>query len=178
MISSTLLLILSFLLFDSASSSSSICPESPVSVFARCEMTVSFHQTCRQVQSEIRARLTSNNKKWIDPHNHGTYYSLEFSNSSRIEASHLTGNGLYTDKLALEFVVVDNSAGGCTLRACSTSQVTSIVDYSTNYCNLYNLYTGEGLKHELTIIHHGGGETYPDCWQRKLHRCHETYDQH
>lgn len=168
MIPPTLLLLLLSLL-PSSSATSSICPESPVSVFARCEMTVSFHQSCRHVQSELKARLSSN--KWIDPHNHGTY-TLKASNSTTLHASHLTGTGLYTDQLAFQFVDTSTTEQHCTLHACSTSQVTSLLDYSTNYCNLYNLYHGgEFLKHKLTVKH----EAYPDCWQRRKHRCRETY---
>merc|ERR1711924_406066 len=36
------------------------------------------------------------------------------------------------------------SGKGCAVAACSESQVTSVYDYSTNYCNLHDLYCGKG----------------------------------
>ena len=40
----------------------------------------------------------------------------------------------------LNFVLTPSASGGCTLYGCSESQVTSYYDYSTNYCNLKDLY--------------------------------------
>ena len=49
------------------------------------------------------------------------------------------GAGSYTDRLELKFAV---AGSGCQLDACSESQVTSYADFSTNYCNLHDLYCG------------------------------------
>ena len=47
--------------------------------------------------------------------------------------------GRYTDKINFQFAA---SGSGCSIGACSESQVTSIGDFSTNYCNSRNLYCG------------------------------------
>merc|ERR1711908_163552 len=44
------------------------------------------------------------------------------------------------------------SAGACKLSACSESQVTSSCDFSTNYCNLHDLYCGTAAG--CKIVHH------------------------
>ena len=40
------------------------------------------------------------------------------------------------------------SGSSCAMKACSTSETTSISDFSTNYCNVHNLYcdTADGCK--------------------------------
>jgi hypothetical protein len=47
----------------------------------------------------------------------------------------------YTDHIGLHLTA--NAAGGCDVEACSTSQVTSIYDASTNFCNIHDLYCSE-----------------------------------
>lgn len=42
----------------------------------------------------------------------------------------------------MDFSFTAFTATGCQLTACSESQVTSYSDFSTNYCNLRNLYCG------------------------------------
>merc|ERR1712150_235137 len=51
-----------------------------------------------------------------------------------------TGNGKYTDKLTFTFD--KTSLGKCKIQGCSESQVTSVADFSTNYCNLRMMYCG------------------------------------
>ena len=109
------------------------CPGSPVAVHAKCDMSVKFTQSCDSVASEISARVNSD---WTDPHNGGTY-SLSSSNSSYIAGQRVTGDGKYTDKF--DFMLSENGKG-CLVEACSESQVMSIADFSTNYCNLHDLY--------------------------------------
>jgi hypothetical protein len=158
-----------FLLFPIISMAD-ICPDSPASVHASCEMTVTFEETCNLVKEEIQARLKS--KSWIDPHNQGTY-KLDSASGSSVNASRATGDALYTDKMALNFVPTDK--GGCKVKACSVSQVTSILDFSTNYCNLRNLYCNSKadgcpvIKRDLNYQ-----EAYDSCWQRNVERCIST----
>ena len=56
------------------------------------------------------------------------------------ELSRLTGNKRYTDKMTFTFS--NHGTSSCAIEACSESQVFSIADFSTNYCNLRNLYCG------------------------------------
>merc|ERR1712039_762841 len=47
------------------------------------------------------------------------------------------GGMTYTDKVLLTFT---DSDGSCIITGCSESQGTSVGDFSTNYCNIRNLY--------------------------------------
>ena len=144
-----------------------ICPASPAWVHARCQMTITFEQSCKQVKQELLARIKS--KHWVDPHNRGTYRLDEMkkgtattatsANSSRpnrhsskaLLVSRQSGeeDSFVTDKMAFDFITPphDRATGtggrrepGCVVKACSTSQSWSILDQFTNYCNLHNLY--------------------------------------
>ena len=152
-------------------SSSSVCPSSPAYVRAKCAMTITFEQPCETVRNEIEARVQS--EQWVDPHNKGTY-TLERGSEGTIQLSRLTGNKLYTDKMTFNFHD-SNGSKPCTVYACSVSQVTSVLDFSTNFCNLHNLYCNyqdDGcpfVNHELTYE-----EKYDDCWQRTASNCMTT----
>lgn len=162
---------LSFLL-PSLAAASSICPDSPAYVHAQCQMSIAFDQPCEQVKKEIQSRLES--KDWVDPHNAGTYTldAVDDEDDNTFQISRLTGDGKFTDKMRLQFKggndEVNNNNNKCTLAACSTSQVTSVLDFSTNYCNLRNLYAADAgvLHHALTYK-----ETYENCWQRAVEKC-------
>merc|ERR1711991_1085091 len=56
-----------------------------------------------------------------------------------VSASRLTGDGKYTDKMVFSLTDAD---GSCKIEACSESQVFSIGDASTNYCNVKLLVCG------------------------------------
>ena len=49
----------------------------------------------------------------------------------------------FKDAAATAAAATARRAGSCVIDACSESQVLSVYDYSTNYCNLYNLYCGK-----------------------------------
>jgi hypothetical protein len=115
------------------------CPKSDSSVHAGCEMEVTFKNSCESVRNEISSRINGQFQAWHDPHNNGTY-TLTSSSESQISASRLTGDKKYTDLMIFTFA---DSATGCTMGACSESQVFSIGDGSTNYCNLHDLYCAD-----------------------------------
>merc|ERR1712157_416063 len=81
---------------------------------------------------------------WVDPHN-GGIYSVLSSEAGVITTQRTTnpstsvGGQVYTDKQT--FVLTDVGAS-CEIKACSESQGTSVGDFSTNYCDLRNLYCG------------------------------------
>jgi hypothetical protein len=112
----------------------SACPGSPAAMHAKCQMDIHFSNSCDEVLTEITSRITS--PSWTDPHNGGTY-SLINSNSTFVSGQRLTGDKKYTDKFDFYFFP---SGSACNVAACSESQVSSIIDYSTNYCNLHDLY--------------------------------------
>ena len=158
------------------------CPGSPATMHASCEMSLYFPNTsCDKVAHEIDAR-GRHKKQWKDPHNNGKY-SIEVMEKQEggdkylIEGSRLTGDEMYTDKFDFE-MENDLANGGCKVKACSESQVTSVLDFSTNYCNLKMLictpadgctavdknYGGEDFVYEET-------HSYFSCPQRSLPKC-------
>lgn len=106
--------------------------------------TATTDASCADVQSEIVARL-SGTGNWVDPHNGGIYTLLSSENG--VIASQRTtnpetsvGGQVYTDKQT--FVLSTRDEGGCKIEGCSEAQGPSGADFSTNYCNLRNLYCG------------------------------------
>ena len=79
-----------------------------------------FDAPCKTVKNEVLARIAGKNG-WSDPHNAGTY-ELTSSVGDVVAATHLTGDGKYTDKLQFMF---ENADGGddCEVSGCSVSQV-------------------------------------------------------
>mmetsp|Transcript_99908 Transcript_99908/g.149682 ORF Transcript_99908/g.149682 Transcript_99908/m.149682 type:complete len:174 (+) Transcript_99908:62-583(+) len=143
------------------------CPGSPAWVHASCEATVSFPVACDAVRAEVKSRIAGENG-WKDPHNGGKYSVLS-DGAGLLEVSRTTANGQYTDKMDLTFTA---DGSGCKLEACSESQVTSVLDFSTNYCNLHNLWCGakDGCpvaKQDLADYK----ETLGSCWQNDKSKC-------
>ena len=129
------------------------CPGSATtSAHAACSITVVMHTSCTTVRKEIRARLTSQNG-WQDRKSHPGTYSILKGEPYCVLADRTTGPGAspgpYTDKFGLTFR--DGTATApdgtqqpvCEMTGCSESQVPSTKDFSTNFCNMYNLYCNE-----------------------------------
>ena len=131
--------------------------------------------SCDMVKSEIIARINGENG-WIDPHNNGTYALLNTAvnneeQMSQITGSRTTGDGQYTDMFIFTFENDVTNGGGCILNGCSESQVFSILDFSTNYCNLRDLYCNSDdgcpiVEHDFSYE-----EKYASCWQRDANKC-------
>jgi hypothetical protein len=149
------------------------CPGSPAVIHARCEMEITFpHTDCDQVQDEM-ARRIAGDLGWTDPHNGGHYerdYDIARSIDTVVKGSHRSGKGGYTD--LFELTLDTNKEGDCVVTACSESQVTSVIDYSTNYCNLRNLYCSDHpdgcpiVKNSFQYV-----EKYKNCRQRDARQC-------
>jgi len=140
--------------------SASACPGSKAFLtHAKCDMSVSFSNSCAAVSAEIQARVNSDT--WTDPHNGGTY-TLSEASDTKIAGQRVTGDGKYTDKFDFN---LSGTGDSCSVEACSESQVNSVLDYSTNYCNLHSLYCSQGdgcttIGADLTYT-----ETYSSCSQ-------------
>jgi hypothetical protein len=116
------------------------CPASSAWIHASCKVTAQTKSSCADVRVEMLARVAGQYARWHDPHNNGTYTLL--NNGTDVGFSRKTGDGKYTDKLTFTF---EDSGTGCVLSGCSESQVTSVADFSTNYCNLAMLYCGSAV---------------------------------
>merc|ERR1711862_1071116 len=107
------------------------------------KVTATADTTCANVQAEIDARAQAENS-WVDPHNGGVYTLLS-SEAGLVQTQRTTnpatsvGGQVYTDKQT--FVLTDADSG-CKIEACSESQGASGADFSTNYCDIRNLYCG------------------------------------
>eukprot|EP00746_Dinoflagellata_sp_MGD_P069528 gnl/MRDRNA2_/MRDRNA2_28470_c0_seq1.p1 gnl/MRDRNA2_/MRDRNA2_28470_c0~~gnl/MRDRNA2_/MRDRNA2_28470_c0_seq1.p1 ORF type:complete len:270 (+),score=48.59 gnl/MRDRNA2_/MRDRNA2_28470_c0_seq1:90-899(+) len=155
---------------NDAFSDSKVCPGSTAWVHASCQVTVNFPNTqCAIVQEEVEARIEAQNG-WKDPHNHGSYSNRLPPTSSLIQGKRITGDSHhYEDHFNLAF---EQSGADCKLSGCSESQVTSILDFSTNYCNMHDLYCGSQdncpvVKSDLK----GYIETFGSCRQHDSTNC-------
>lgn len=117
------------------------CPGSPSFFHASMKTTATAATSCAKVQKEIEARAGGS---WVDPHN-GGIYSVLSSNDGLIQTQRTTnpatsvGGKVYIDKQTFSLSDAD---GSCQIKACSESQSASAADFSTNYCDLRNLYCG------------------------------------
>eukprot|EP00928_Gymnodinium_smaydae_P066612 TRINITY_DN4959_c0_g1_i3.p1 TRINITY_DN4959_c0_g1~~TRINITY_DN4959_c0_g1_i3.p1 ORF type:complete len:358 (+),score=55.01 TRINITY_DN4959_c0_g1_i3:83-1156(+) len=121
------------------------CPGSSSWVHASFQVTAKAEATCSDVLAEMKARA-SHEDGWVDPHN-GGIYSVISSTSTELRTQRTTnpaksvGGKTYTDKQV--FTLTDDGAGACKIEGCSESQGFSVSDFSTNYCDLRNLYCGK-----------------------------------
>ena len=117
--------------------------------------------------TEINARVTGQaNSSWTDPHNAGTYTILS-SGSGTMQLTRKTGDGKYTDKQTFTFTA---NGAGCAVTACSESQVTSVIDYSTNFCDLHDLYCADkGCHVQVKALTYS--EDLTDCNQHDKDNC-------
>jgi len=150
------------------------CPGSASSTHAWMEVTTQADASCAQVHDEIVARASTSS--WVDPHNGGIYSVLEDS-SDVIQTQRTTnpatavGGKTYVDLQTFELQPV---SGGCQIKGCSESQGNSMSDFSTNYCDLRNLFCGsaDGCETALNSFtvqetsHHksfGAGHDFSGC---------------
>ena len=113
------------------------CPGSAAWIHASAKIAATAQAPCESVHDEILARVHGQPATWHDPHNNGTY-SLLSSPPGTLELARRTANDKYTDKLNL--VLKPTTPTSCTILGCSESQVTSVSDFGTNYCNMRMLY--------------------------------------
>merc|ERR1712232_235058 len=108
---------------------------------------------CSKWLDEVRARVAGQaTGEWHDPHNNGIY-TITDDKEGELHVQRLTGDKKYTDKMIFAY---HDSEYGCELKSCSESQVTSIYDFSGNFCNLWMLNCGSDagcvpVKHDSTM---------------------------
>eukprot|EP00490_Sorites_sp_Unknown_P017514 CAMPEP_0114669406 /NCGR_PEP_ID=MMETSP0191-20121206/38022_1 /TAXON_ID=126664 /ORGANISM="Sorites sp." /LENGTH=377 /DNA_ID=CAMNT_0001925009 /DNA_START=42 /DNA_END=1175 /DNA_ORIENTATION=- len=151
------------------------CPSSGSWIHASCRVSVTANAPCEQVMAEMKARVDGQSSgQWHDPHNNGTY-SFQGADpsdpSGSLDFQRVTGNKKYTDKLRFDFKDTGNQ---CEISGCSASQVFSIADFSTNYCNMRMLYCSSQdgchpVKFDFTVKEtevdpsSGAGKNPQDC---------------
>merc|ERR1719410_1765208 len=75
------------------------------------------------------------------PHGQKCLYKHTGNDGLTTTGTHPTPIARYVDDLTFTFVPGD----GCLVDAYSRSETLSLLDYGTNYCNLFNLMDGSGL---------------------------------
>ena len=141
------------------------CPGSPHALHASCEVSALANATCFQVMNEANARANGTSG-WVDPH-HGGIYSLTTVTPTLIEGTHKTGKSPhFTDKFILTLANVN---GKCQISSCSESQVTSVLDGSTNYCNVHNLYSNDV---KSALFSFSSIESFGTCHEHTASDCH------
>jgi hypothetical protein len=113
-------------------------------------MEVSFEEECEEVRGVIESRVAAQQSgHWRDPHGGGVYH-MDYNTTSEINL-HRNGppNEPYDryDKMTFTFSPYNQ---GCLVGACSVSQVTSVLDQNTNFCNLHDLYCSDEGCHPLS----------------------------
>merc|ERR1712038_1229784 len=76
------------------------------------------------------------------PHGQKCLYKHTGSDGLTTTGTHTTPIHRYVDDLTFKFVPNDS---GCLVDANSISETLSLLDFGTNYCNLFNLMDGSGL---------------------------------
>jgi hypothetical protein len=138
-----------------------------VDVVQGCEATVTFTDSCESVQTEMLARINGQaSGAWNDPHNNGTYAAIATPADGTWETSRVTGDLKYTDLINFDFA---SSESGCKVDACSQSQVTSLGDFSTNFCNIHDLYCSESGCNAFTKLSYE--ETAGKCTEESPDKC-------
>ncbi|TRY64360.1 hypothetical protein TCAL_07694 [Tigriopus californicus] len=135
----------------SASSLFSWAVSSPL--HASCEVKWNLQAPCAEVQEKILAKM----EEWSHSDCPGTSetcpslpcgqrckYSLEESTANMIKGVHRTPAKDYEDDF--NFELTEGPNGSCKVKGFSTSRLWyAILDFGTNYCNLWNLVDGAGF---------------------------------
>ena len=122
------------------------------------------------VAQPFRRRCKIGSRVWVvGPTRTIAGHALSSVTPSSIAGQRLTGDGRYTGKYDFSFAPMDT--GGCAVTSCSESQVTSVIDFSTNYCNLPNLYCSSkedcpGAGPDLSY-----DESFVSCSQHDATKC-------
>eukprot|EP01061_Rhynchopus_euleeides_P026202 TRINITY_DN42892_c0_g1_i1.p2 TRINITY_DN42892_c0_g1~~TRINITY_DN42892_c0_g1_i1.p2 ORF type:complete len:170 (+),score=70.04 TRINITY_DN42892_c0_g1_i1:59-568(+) len=146
------------------------CPGSPVGIHASCEVTATVNGSCADAFTEAKLRILLNaNGSWVDPHNGGTY-SIMSESTDVLNGKRLTGNKKYTDHFTMKFESTGSSSS-CNIVSCSESQSFSYLDYSTNYCNVHDLYCGTANKCTYVRYNFVYTESFGSCKQHDTADC-------
>eukprot|EP01061_Rhynchopus_euleeides_P001326 TRINITY_DN1093_c0_g1_i1.p1 TRINITY_DN1093_c0_g1~~TRINITY_DN1093_c0_g1_i1.p1 ORF type:complete len:186 (+),score=53.54 TRINITY_DN1093_c0_g1_i1:60-560(+) len=145
------------------------CPSSAASMHASCEVTATVNGTCAQAMTEVKNRIAANVKgTWTDPHNAGNY-TVTSTDVDSVNGKRITGKPPhYEDHFTMKFAT---SGSSCEITSCSVSQSASFLDYSTNYCNVHNLYCGSANGCKFLSSNFAYTEKFGKCRQHETKDC-------
>ena len=99
---------------------------------ANCVLDADYKQDCTTLYGEYMDKIAEYENGC--PSN-GIYKFIDAKEDTYIWATRTTPVKKYVDDVAFEFSA---TATGCHVHARSRSQTTSVYDYATNYCNMWN----------------------------------------
>lgn len=140
-----------------------------------CDVEITFSNTCGAVQNEINSRVraqhtmsSATRERWHDPHYNGTYrftktlamhYQLEHISNSGGKTKHIDVIDLKFTAPSTEKILSNASPSltrserkTCHVKASSWSKDFSLLDFGTNFCNIYNLYCQSKDCHPITPL--------------------------
>jgi len=116
---------------------------------ASCSVKWTLSESCASTQTKIvdQMNLWDNEDCGTkpgdeSPHGQKCLYKHTGSDGLITYGTHTTPIMRYVDDLTFTFV---EDGSGCLVDAFSQSETLSLLDYGTNYCNLFNLMDGSGL---------------------------------
>ena len=118
------------------------------SLHAHCAMKMNFPSTaCNDAFSKM---LNAVNTWHPEPDTSaGTYALVTETDNSSIWATRTTPVKHYVDDILFQYS--SNSNGGCSIAAKSRSQTLSYYDYSTNFCNMWNVFQVVGGSPTMSV---------------------------
>ncbi|XP_072013179.1 uncharacterized protein [Amphiura filiformis] len=119
----------------------------PYPLHASCRVEWTFGVDC----TEVAARLVNQIDLWTGPENcegggEKCLYKVTSQSKRRLRGTHTTPVSFYVDNFSFRF---RPTRYGCYSKSYSYSTVPyAVLDYGTNYCNMFNLIDGSGLNKE------------------------------
>jgi len=115
---------------------------------AECSVKWTLSESCESAQEKIINQMILWDNEDCgtkpgdnSPHGQKCLYKHTGTTGLETTGTHTTPIHRYVDDLTFTFVPGD----GCLVDAHSISETLSLLDYGTNYCNLFNLMDGSGL---------------------------------
>jgi hypothetical protein len=114
-------------------------------VRAGCNLMIDFKNSCADVRKEITRRVDGQPNSWHDPHNNGNYAFAPKNSKEKFSLERKSGTGSKTVYIDIIEFIFENSPdeNSCHVVASSNSQVFSLLDMGTNFCNMNNLYSSD-----------------------------------
>merc|ERR1712076_339538 len=117
---------------------------------ASCSVKWTLSESCASAQEKIINQMILWDNEDCgtkpgdsSPHGQKCLYKHTGTNGAVTEGTHTTPIHRYVDDLTFTFIEGDSPT--CLVDAFSQSETLSLLDFGTNYCNLFNLMDGSGL---------------------------------
>jgi len=107
---------------------------------ASCSLTVVLAKTsCSDAKAEAKELIATNVDVGNENEEFKGQYSIFDQGDDWIWSTRLTYDKQYTDDQLYEFSASSSSPSSCQVQMSSRSQSSSYLDYSVNYCNMWNV---------------------------------------